>query len=365
MYKKIVSKVIAGLILALTLAFIILPKVDFSERENRYLSRFPKFTWRTVKDGTFTEGLSDYVSDHFPFRDAWLAVNTNVSRAIGKKEVNGVLFAKDDYLIEKYESRGTFDSIARVINRFTEKTDTRVIFMAVPTSYEINKERLPKGIYRDKQKKDLENLYELLECETIDLSDALRKANESEPMFYRLDHHWTTMAARLGFEALMEHIDGKTENGTQTPELFLATDKFRGTIFNKVGECGLGFDAIYAADTSESRILYTNPEGSFETLYDDSKLETSDKYAYFLSGNFGIVTVENESVNTDRSLLLVKDSYANSMVPFLSQRFARITIIDPRFYDDKISDMAGEYDLILFLYNMNTMGNDTGIRSVK
>ena len=76
MHKKINAILIPVIIAALLAAFAVLPSRDFSERENRYLEPAPKLSWTSVKDGSFMEDISDYLSDHFPFRDFWIGVNT-------------------------------------------------------------------------------------------------------------------------------------------------------------------------------------------------------------------------------------------------------------------------------------------------
>ena len=114
MHRKINAILIPVLMAALLAAFFLLPSKDFSEIENRYLAPLPKLSVRTVADGSFMEEIKDYTSDHFPFRDFWIGINTRVGLARGKTLINGVYFADDDYLIEKYESPGNMKKIAKM-----------------------------------------------------------------------------------------------------------------------------------------------------------------------------------------------------------------------------------------------------------
>lgn len=385
MSKKINAILIPAIIILLAIASLCVPAKDFSERENRYLASFPEFTWRNIKSGDFTEGTADYLSDHFPARDTWIEINTRRSLLQGKTLINGVFFADDGYLIEKYNRSESMGKIAKVVNNFADKVDADVTFMAAPTSCFVNINRHPLGIDSNAQMLDMNELYDGLSCSKIDLANILFIENQSEPMFYKLDHHWTSrgaLAAACAYkyaieedefpedmdwldwaEALADYID-KQEDNYRFMEV---SDSFRGTLFNKVGECGLEPDIIEAPDLSDLDITYETEEGSFDTIYDQSRLATADQYAYFLSGNHPIATITNGSCENSRTLLIIKDSYANSMVPFLVKDYSKITIIDPRYYGESVSELVNENDIdeVLFVYNMNTLGTDSGIRRVQ
>ena len=57
-------------------------------------------------------------------------------------------------------------------------------------------------------------------------------------------------------------------------------------------------------------------------------------------------------------LLIVKDSFANSMVPFLLNDFPEITMVDTRFYRGDIPRIAEEYDRVLFVYSVNNLSEE-------
>ncbi len=415
MHKKINAILIPILMAALIAAFFLLPQKTFSERENRYLATVPELSWNNIKSGRFMEEISDYVSDHFPFRDLWIGINSNVSRLKGKTLINGVYFADDKYLIEKYESAGNMKKIATAVNAFAEKVEAKVTFMAVPTSVVINEEKLPDGamervwldgegnIYSkpfgsgilvacSPQEADIKILYSNLMCKTVPLVGMLLEANRrgtneegADQMFYRQDHHWTSKAAMLAYAEY--YYASRNLSKDLSPRAFkydleLVSKTFRGTLFNKVGECDLGYDVIYAPKLPEGTIVYETEEGVFDTIYDETKLETADQYAYFLSGNHPFVTISN-TANEDLTvrdqwgnevvvkhypdIVIIKDSYANCMVPFMVGDYHTITIIDPRYYGDVISAYVNETkaDEVLFVYNMNTLGTDSGIRRVQ
>ncbi len=383
MHKKINAILIPVLMAALLAAFIVMPVRDFSERENRYLAPAPALNLRTVTDGSFMEDIEEYVSDHFPFRDFWIGVNTRAARLRGKTLINGVYFSADDYLIEDYESSGNMSKIAKAVNAFAEKVkgQAKVTFMAVPTSVVINKDRLPAGTQSDadEQKADIEELYSGLECFTVPLADTLSASHYQS--YYRLDHHWTTMAAQRGYEAyrrscysLWAALQSNTEEVANHPfesreyGYELVSDSFRGTLFNKVGECGLGSDSIYTpAGLDLEGVTCLDDSGREVPIFNYNKLFTADQYAYFLSGNHPVLTITNSYNEGAPDILVIKDSYANCMIPFMTLDYHTITVIDPRYYGDSISLYVTENGIeeVLFVYNMNTLGTDLGIRRVQ
>ena len=92
------------------------------------------------------------------------------------------------------------------------------------------------------------------------------------------------------------------------------------------------------------------------------RLENKDKYEVFLGGNYDRVDIVNEEEGALRkpSLLIVKDSYANSFVPFILDDFSHITMVDTRYYRDSVKDLAldEEYDQVLILYSITNFSEE-------
>ena len=135
--RTLTSGLLAGGVLVLSITFLLSPKQDFSENENRYLAKFPSFVWEDVKSGQYMEELSSWLSDHFPLRNFFMGLKADTEIALGKKEINNVYIAEDDYLIEVYETPANTDRIADTFHKFYEKTDTSKVdtrLMLVPTA---------------------------------------------------------------------------------------------------------------------------------------------------------------------------------------------------------------------------------------
>ncbi|MEG2394132.1 MAG: DHHW family protein, partial [Ruthenibacterium sp.] len=92
-------------------------------------------------------------------------------------------------------------------------------------------------------------------------------------------------------------------------------------------------------------------------LYDTAKFDTRDKYAAFLRGNNGYSVLQG---NGTGSILVVKDSYANSFIPYLVADYATIGIVDYRDNVQKLDSIMaeGNYDTVLFLYSFDAFTTD-------
>lgn len=367
MRKKIIVSVFVLLLLGCSIGELVSKKASFSEKENRYLQSWPSFTMDKLLNGSYVKQLEDYLTDHFVFRDQWISLNTTYNKVTLKDEVNGVYLCQDDYLIEKYQPISRADLIYRSINAFVDNNpDVKVEVMFVPTSIVINQDKLPDNIVDTNQADDLKLIYQNLNCQYIDLTQQLKKANEIKDVYYHLDHHWTTYGAYTAYLAYC-NANGLQAHQESDYNIKLVSNNFTGTIYSKVGDYSLDKDEIYKYSLVDEDYVFTYGDTVSNTVYDRSYLETNDQYAYFLSSNHPLATIVNNNSDSDEQLLIIKDSYANCFVPFLIDHYSKITLIDPRYYGLSIHNYLIENNItnVLFLYNMNTIGNDVGIRGIE
>ena len=112
-------------------------------------------------------------------------------------------------------------------------------------------------------------------------------------------------------------------------------------------------------------VNYVNESKRTTSLYDSSKLETKDQYGVFLGGNTSLIDIRTVSTSQKR-LLVVKDSFANSFIPFLAPYYREIVVVDPRYYSGTIEDIMSSYRITdaLFLYSGNSFFTDNSISGV-
>lgn len=368
--RKIPVLLIWGMIVLFTVMLCAGKKKEFSEQENRYLSSFPEFSWETLKEGDYTADLESWLADHFPFRDVFMGVKTGFELAIGSREINGVYIAEDGYLIEKYQKPENTEKIIRSFSGLQQTVeDTKVYLMLVPTASQIYKDKLPKNAPVRSQLTDMKRIYEASGCEPVDVSAALEeKKNEEKPLYYRTDHHWTSYGAYVAYQEFCSALGFRAVKLDEMEEK-IVTEEFKGTIYSKVNDYTHTADEITIYDNPKQQLTvhYMDTDEVTDSLYNDEYLEKKDKYSFFLNNIHPLTEITNEAADTERELVLIKDSYANCIVPFLVNHYRRIYVIDPRYYKNAASELinqnAAETDVLL-LYNMNTIDTDLGIGGI-
>lgn len=150
------------------------------------------------------------------------------------------------------------------------------------------------------------------------------------------------------------------KNGEEK-KLYPVSDSFQGTLAARSGY-RVPDDTIevYWPDQKEELVVtYVQEQTKSASLYAAEKLKTRDKYGMFLNGNHPLTEIRTMA-STGRKLLLIKDSYANCFVPFLTGDFEEIVLVDPRYYYDSAEKLMKQYGFtdVLFLYNLNTFLED-------
>lgn len=374
--KKTIENITVCLVAVFCLLFGILffaiPKKEFSENENRYLSKLDKPDWESVKSGTYMNDLTDYVVDHFPGRDLFMGIKTKSDILSGKKQIGNIYIGKDGYYIEAYNAPKETQTRIDILKRFSENealTGKNVQMMLVPTAVTILQEKLPPFVdsYTVSQLDTIEEIYAGTGISPVRVENILLE-HKDEYIYYRLDHHWTTLGAYYAYTVYCEEaglIPESLSGFTGT----VVSEEFRGTIYSKVNDYGVKGDSItsYSHPEDQLTVTYTDTGEVTSSLYNPEYLEKKDKYSYFLNNLHSLIVVENENAVTDRVLVLLKDSYANSMVPFLAHHFKTIYVFDTRSYKSGVAKFLEEHaDVtdVLFLYNMNTFDTDLGIKAV-
>lgn len=368
--KAVVCLLCLG-ILSLSACFLLGPKKEFSENENRYLAQLPPFSLGAVLSGSYTESLGDWFSDHFPQRDFFVGLKSGVEIACGKKCINQIYVAKDDFLIEPYGLPQNTKRITDTLTRFYAKIDTgkiRVNLMLVPTAVTIYRDKLPAYAPFRSQLETAYAIYDATGIPAIDCTGQLFDGASQGQLYYRTDHHWTTFGAYQGYLAYCD-AKGLVPVPLDSLAQQTVTEEFAGTLYSKLNDYSHRKDAV---------TIYTNPEDILtvtymdtgevtDSLYNLDYLKEKDKYSLFLDNIHPLIEIENAAAASQDELMLIKDSYANSMVPFLVHHYRKIYVFDTRYYRDGPSAFLADHEAvtdILLLYNLNTLDGDTGIRGI-
>ena len=374
--RKVQEKLV-GIIFILTLFLfliinVIVPDREKSVQENRMLATKPKFRLSTLISGDYDEKFEAYMDDQFVGRDMWRKLKVTVDRIGGSRLENGVYIGMNGQLLEQIEVADENHLAANIkaIKSFSEsQSKIPVRMMLVPDAANVLNHSLPALAKPEDQtqmfsmvRKDLGD-----SVEWIDVSTELNK-HKTEKIYYKTDHHWTTLGAFYAFQAAAPSLGIEGDLSGKYVS-YAVSDSFNGMLASKSG-VNLGekeqIDIYVPTEEDTDLIVDYVDEGKRSTsLYDSSKLKEKDQYTVFLGGNSSLLDIRTVSTSTKR-LLLVKDSFANSFIPFLTPYYREIVVVDPRYYSGTINDLMDSYRIseVLFLYSGNTFFKDNNISGV-
>lgn len=349
---------------------IIKPKKEFSASENRMLAKRPQLTWESVKSGKYMSEFESYVSDQFFLRNQWISLKFYEDKFLGKRESNGVFLGKKGYLMEKPADPDwkNVERNMKAISEFAGRHSEIPVYMAlVPNAAYILKDKMPANAPVRDQLNDIEKVEKMAgdSVKSIDMADVMKK-HASEEIYYKTDHHWTSLGAYYGFEKIAK--DMKIEGLETEYNVHIVSGNFQGTLASKSGYHG-SMDAVSVYEPKNLKtdyiVLYTEEGKKSTSIYDSKSLKEKDKYTVFFGGNHARIDISTTQTSR-KNLLLFKDSYANCMVQFLLPYYQNIIVVDPRYFYDSVDSIIDSYGItdVLFLYNVDTFLGDNSIADV-
>lgn len=371
-FYRLFSLTFIGMLCIVGIIILMSPKQVESIEENRKLQQKPEFKISTFWNGTYSKEKAKYLSDQFPDRQRLIKLKASMDRLEGQKEINGVYIGKDGYLMEGFKkaSEESLDNKVHALNAFSQKyPKLKTSIMLVPNKVEIYRHFLPKNVPVDSQKEYIEDVYKMLDnnIEKINVMNSFQSNKNSERLYFKTDHHWTTDGA---YKAYVDYCKGVNIEPVVKGKYkkSLATKKFKGSLYYKngaqIGEPESMY--LYLKETPEPIVAkYEDISLKKASIYDYSKIKSRDPYEVFTGGNHDLIRIRT-AVKSDRRLLLVKDSYANAMLPYLVDTFSEIVVVDPRYFVGSFDSILENYSMtdVLFLYNVNTFNSDNSILSI-
>lgn len=356
--------------------FLFNPKSDYSSSEKRYLQQFPEVSVDKVLDGTFGTEFESYFADQFPARSFWVGLNAYYSLDTGNNGANGVYNCGDGYLINKPVSTDNkLEKNVNTIVKFKNTIGVPVTVMFAPSTGYVSDDVLPA--VHDKYNDDtyFEQISSTLNTNGISFvdlrktfKDAYAKGNQ---LYYKTDHHWTTLGAYTAYEKLCEQL-----NITPAPkEKFdiKTYGGFYGTTYSTSGFWFTQSDIIQIWDNPENtdkNIKVKISEGAdtkeYGSMYFYNHLEEDDKYPVFIDGNHALTEITNSNAKGG-TILLVKDSFSHSLAPFLAENYSKIILVDMRYYKMSVSQIVEQEkpEQVVFLYGIDNIATDTDLVWIK
>lgn len=355
---------------------IIIPDKKFSDIENRYLAQIPVFSIKKLLDGSFTKNFEIYIQDQFFKRDFWIKLKTESDKLINKHDINGAYIGENDWYFEKKDtlSEDFLDENIYSLLHFaewSEKNNISTTFLPIYSSHNIYNEFMPLNAPAPNEMETFDYISQIINNKIIivDIYPNLFK-HKNEYIYFKTDHHWTQRGAFYAYQEFCKSM-GFNIYDTNDFKKFYSENDFYGSLYSKAPLWGITSDKIEIFQLKEEfkikyDIEYLDTQTKDISLYKWENLNKKDKYTVFLGGNNSIVTIKS-TINNDKKLLVIKDSFAHTLIPFLANHYSEIHVIDLRYYKQSLKKYVSEKEItsILFIYNLSWFVSDKNIRSLK
>ncbi len=306
--------------------------------------------------------FEEYTLDQFPLRDDFRSLKAMVSKyVLGQKDNHGI-YIVDGYISELDEAVNE-KAVAKAIDKFTaiydtylKGTNTHVYYSVIPDKNYFLAEKngypaLDYDVLCDKLHTGLDYM------QYIDIFPLLSIGD-----YYYTDTHWrqdclADVATHLA-NAMGAVVD--TVYTTQTLD-----NPFYGVYY---GQLGLPVDAdsitYLTNETLNDCIVYDHQNGREMSMYDMEKATDRDPYEMFLGGSLAVITIDNPNANTEKELVIFRDSFGSSLAPLLVEGYAKITILDARYLHQSMIGNYVTFDNqdVLFVHSTSVLNNDIAFK---
>ncbi|MGG1572295.1 DHHW family protein [Fictibacillus sp. NRS-1165] len=379
MKKKIADMILIGFLLLFIFGFGLWTwlKDDnpVSALENRDLKMRPDATVERLLSGEYFKSFEAYFNDQFPGRQAFIEANASVDKFIMQKdEIRDVYALKNGYLINPVHPKDKTKEVNDKINSFAhilEKKNIDVYFALPPNKSTIMENKLPDYIEahgNELSDKLMDGFSK--DVHALDLRPTIKPHLQEPNMYFHTDHHWKPKAAHYAYEKIIDEMS-KQHPGVGKPipkSQFTwkeAPEKFYGSDARKTTKSYASKpDTITIAqpEFKEKPISICYRKTCGHSFYDMSKLKEEGTYANhyqtYFSGDVSEAVIKNPNKPNGPKVLILKDSYVNPMIQFLSRNFSETRIIDMRHYKQKsVYQYIDQHDIdaVLFVHNINSI----------
>ena len=349
---------------------LLTPDRAYSELENTTLSQRPVLAQFSAKGlNSYFSAYTKYVKDQVFGRDQWISLQSVVETTLLQKEQNGgILLGKEHQMFPRTFSllaseERTLPKNTAALESLCQRYPGRVNVLLAPAAAVIYPENVPANAPLLDEDSYLDQLSAAVQAaggRFLDVRQVLA-AHKDEYIYYRTDHHWTSLGAYYAYSQLCDALGlAPFDTIAHTAQ---TADGFYGTHYSKARTWNAVPDTITWYDLPNSLTIYNvtaagqPADGQTTGLYDTDKLAVYDKYAMFLHGNNGLSRVQGDGTGR---ILVIKDSYANCFVPYLTANFAQIDVVDFRNYNYGLDQLIADndYDQILVLYSFDSFKSD-------
>jgi len=350
MQDKIKNKIITiGFVTILTVVFfanIVVKDKTISTSERRKLAQFPEMTFSNLLTGDVISKWEKYVEDQFIGRDIFRSIKSFWSMNIFAQKDNNKLFEKDNaiYKMEYPLSENNVKKSAQKINEVYEK-----YLKGMNVSYSIIPDKNHYLENNDHLKLDYEKLQQIVEGEVPELKYIdIREGLDLED-YYRTDLHWKQENLQDVVGIIQKNMGLEETRSTYETQ---NKGEFYGAYYGQLAT-NVTPDTLHVLtnETMENCTTYNFETQKNASVYTETN--SADRYDIFLSGATPLISVENPKAQTEKELLLFRDSFGSSIAPLLVENYSKITLVDLRYISSQLLGEFIEFNNqdVLFLYS--------------
>ena len=319
MKNKIITILFIAYIFVFSILGIIIKDKDISYTERRKLQSFPSF----VLSSEYIEKIDKYLLVHFPFRDDFRSIKANFNYKVLNKLDNNDIYLKDNYIF-KSEYPTNYESIDKFIKNINKTksyfNDNNIYMMIIPDkNYYLNE--------KDFLQIDYDYMYNKLNELDVNMIDIRDTMNLSD--YYETDTHWKQENLDKVIKKMNNIMNFNYEKEEYTKNTY---DNFYGVYY---GESAINRKPERLTYLTNDNInsLYVDylENDKLNSIYNLSKLESTDSYEVYLDGASSFIEIYNYNTNSDKELIIFRDSFASSLTPLLTNYYKKITLIDNRY----------------------------------
>ncbi len=353
----------AGLLYGFLLWGILRPDAALSTAERRPLTQRPVFTVQTALDGQFMSRFEQYTLDQFPLRDELRTLKSLTGRCLlRQRDQHGIYLAqgqaaKLDYPLHEDQLDYALSRFGYVYDTLLAGTDAHVYAAVVPDKgyYLAAKNGCPAMDYGALFAAVRE---QLPWAEHIDLTPFLTAGS-----YYATDAHWRQECLTDTADALAQAMGAQLTDTGYTP--VTADAPFYG-VYSGQSALPLTPDTLtwLTSKTLSACRVYDYETDTWLPVYDTAQAEGIDPYALFLSGSKSLLRLENPNAQTDRELIVFRDSFGSSLAPLLASGYRAVTLVDIRYLaPERLPQFLTITNQdVLFLYSTTVLNNSDAIK---
>ena len=317
--------------------------------EKRYPASAPSFS---LESGKMSEQTESYLSDRLPLR-AFLTETDALRKRLSGAGIDEEILSFGGALNERpLRIDARLQKNLDLLSRFSRESGMEIVLLTPPTAGYV---RARSGgaplAYPD------EEIFAAIAGTEGLTSVPTLEAFDSGELYYRTDPHWNADGAYLAYSLVCPYLglEARSRDAVEVSSFPV----FRGSCYNRAMLWHIQAEDIMLWDDKNPYAVTLDGNTDHEGIFFTEHLEGADPYQVYLDGNHGLTVIDNPE-GSGRSLLILKDSFGNSVAPLLAGHYSRVTLIDLRAYRGHISEL-GQFDRVLAVYCPDSLVTATSL----